>query len=608
MKFLTLPFRFLSLSLFSLALLAGCDPDDDSGPSKPPGPTLSVEPVGQFRFTWPASESSTHYRILENPDGRSGFTDVSGDIPVGTESFTLTVPLHARSRAQYLLQRCNADGCSDSRATSVTSNLANGIGYLKPDSVQANNYQFGRAIALSGDGQTLAISGGNSQTIAAGSNRDVSIFIRSSQGQWQHQQTLPLPSVSTSLSLSDDGNHLAVGSRYDGKDAQGVFASHTDVTAVGSSDSGALYLFTRNAGSWTETAYIKASNNHQNANFGVAVSLSVDGSRVAVGAYGESNSVPGIQSSFPGTSANTGLEKSGAVYLYQKVAGQWTEEVYIKASNADENARFGVSLSLSGDGNFLVVGSDQEDNNFRGISSAFPGTTGNTGLPNSGAAYLYRLDGGLWSEQAYIKASNAVGTENFGISVSLSQDGDVLAIGAEGEASTTTGVHSAPISGTGNNRFSSGAVYVYSRTGNTWTSQAYIKAGNSNNNDHFGSGVVLSGDGQWLAVVAEYEDSKASGVHASGARQTNNEATDSGAVYLYQRRHTLWQERSYLKASNNRVGDRGFGQNQFSTAVGLSDDGEQLVIGSWGEGGVATGIQGDQNDRSGTNIGAVYLY
>ena len=77
-----------------------------------------------------------------------------------------------------------------------------------------------------------------------------------------------------------------------------------------------------------------------------------------------------------------------------------------------------------------------------------------------------------------------------------------------------------------------GAVYVFERDGLTdaWSQRAFVKASNRAPDDHFGSYLALSGDGNVLAIGARSEDSNATGV---GGDQSNNSAEDAGAVYLY---------------------------------------------------------------------------
>ncbi|MFP4611532.1 MAG: FG-GAP repeat protein, partial [Thiohalophilus sp.] len=76
-----------------------------------------------------------------------------------------------------------------------------------------------------------------------------------------------------------------------------------------------------------------------------------------------------------------------------------------------------------------------------------------------------------------------------------------------------------------------GAVYVFSRdSADVWSQQAYVKASNTWAGDRFGWSVALAADGDTLAVGANREDSNATGIDGD---QSDNSATESGAVYLY---------------------------------------------------------------------------
>ena len=140
--------------------------------------------------------------------------------------------------------------------------------------------------------------------------------------------------------------------------------------------------------------------------------------------------------------------------------------------------------------------------------------------------------GGLppFAQQAYLKASNTGASDLFGLSVALS--GDTLAVGAYFEGSAATGIDGNQAD---NSAVSSGAVYVFTRTGGVWSQQAYLKASNTGGIDQFGLGgdqfgysVALSGD--TLAVGARNEASAATGVNGN---QADNSAPTSGAVYVY---------------------------------------------------------------------------
>jgi len=197
---------------------------------------------------------------------------------------------------------------------------------------------------------------------------------------------------------------------------------------------------------------------------------------------------------------------------------------------------------------------------------------------------------------AYVKASNTGVGDLFGYFLALSADGNTLAVGVPEEASNATGIGGNQLD---NSAFRSGAVYVYTRSGSTWTQQAYVKASNTGANDRFGVRLELSADGNTLAVGASGEDSYAFGI---GGAQNNDLAVDSGAVYVYTRSGGSWTQQVYVKASNTEAGDL------FSGSLALSADGNTLVVGAYAESSNATGIGGNQGDNSAANSGAVYLY
>ena len=204
------------------------------------------------------------------------------------------------------------------------------------------------------------------------------------------------------------------------------------------------------------------------------------------------------------------------------------QQAYIKASNTDGGDQFGYSVAASG--NTIVVGAPFEDSNASGVN----GNDADNSLGSSGAAYVFVLSGGTWSQQAYLKASNTTAFDYFGISVAVS--GDTVVVGAEQEDSAATGVNGNQAD---NSEPNSGAVYVFTRSGTTWTQQAYLKASNTDGFDSFGAAVAVSGD--TVAVGAKNEDSAATGVDGNEA---NNSAVQSGAAYVYFRDGGLWSQQA----------------------------------------------------------------
>ena len=90
-------------------------------------------------------------------------------------------------------------------------------------------------------------------------------------------------------------------------------------------------------------------------------------------------------------------------------------------------------------------------------------------------------------------------------------------------------------------------MYVFVRQGNAWTQQAYVKASNPGQSDHFGSSVALSRDGNTMAVSAHWESSAATGINGN---QNDNSIPQAGAVYVFTRTGTTWTQQAYIKASN----------------------------------------------------------
>jgi hypothetical protein len=195
----------------------------------------------------------------------------------------------------------------------------------------------------------------------------------------------------------------------------------------------------------------------------------------------------------------------------------------VKASNTGVSDFFGAfGLALSADGNTLAVGAPAEDSAATGID----GNQADNSASSAGAAYVYTRSGTTWSQQAYVKASNTEADDRFGQSVALSADGDTLAVGTSSEDSAATGINGDQAD---NSASASLAIYVYTRSGATWSQQAYVKASNTEAGDGL-SAPALNGDGTTLAVGATGEDSAATGINSN---QADNSALSSGAVYLY---------------------------------------------------------------------------
>lgn len=388
------------------------------------------------------------------------------------------------------------------------------------------------------------------------------------------------------VAVSADGRTLAAGAHMENSAATGIDGDQTDGSAV---DSGAVYVYRSDGTTWTQQAYVKASNTDAGDQFGFVAALSADGNTLAVGAPEEDSNATGID----GDQGNNSSVRSGAVYVFTRDGETWTQQAYIKASNTAAGDWFGYGLALSGDGNTLAVGASDEDSNARGVG----GDQGNNSAVQSGAVYVFTRLGTAWLQQAYLKASNTDSGDLFGGRLALSNDGSTLAVRARLEDSAATGVNGDEAD---NAAPESGAVYVFTRTAATWTQQAYLKASNTGIADGFGAhGVSLSGDGNTLAVGADLEDSAATGIDGDGADDT---ASSSGAAYVFARAGTTWTQQAYVKASNTGAADL------FGHGLALSADGYTLAIGAPLENSGAIALDGDQADETAGDSGAVYLF
>lgn len=500
------------------------------------------------------------------------------------------------------------------------------------------------------------------------------------------------------VALSDDGNTLAVSALLEDSPSFGVNCNQDNYEIVTSSASsggsgdlltaqdynvGAVYIFTRSAGTWSQDAYVKPifSTLHAFAQtsvalrFGESLALSGDGKTLAVGTTQDfigrsgvfnfsstssleclvfypssSSSTSSTSSSSSSSSSSTssasssyrGGSGSGAVYTFRLGENGWQEESHVKASNAQQNDNFGVSVALSADGNTMVVGAVGEDSQAQGVNGdqsdntcyyinrdslyvidpacKDAGSYVNYGI-NNGAAYVFSRTDSAWAQEAYLKPASTFIATQFGSNVDVSGDGNTVAIGAVGETngsvdiSNRDNIDSAKVQELVK-EVNSGSTYVYSRNGSTWAQQARLKPSTITLGGEFGSSVSLSHDGNILAIGSFRENSYATGINGD---EGDTSKEDSGAVFVFTRNNTVWSQKSYVKASNTDAGDR-FGLN-----VKLSADGQNMLVGAHRESGrgytsvaassgastssAASSVDGlDQNDNSLEASGAVYLY
>ena len=313
--------------------------------------------------------------------------------------------------------------------------------------------------------------------------------------------------------MAVSGDTVVVGASNESSSTTGVNSTPNE-SAPGS---GAAYVFLRSGTTWTQQAYLKASeviNNHPFLGDQFGISVAVSGDTVVVGASNESSSTTGVNST-----PNESASQAGAAYVFVRSGTTWTQQAYLKASQVNASDTFGLSVAVSVD--TVVVGGNLEDSSTTGVNS-----TPDESAADSGAAYVFLRSGTTWTQQAYLKASNTPSSssgegDGFGNSVAVSVD--TVVVGAPREDGSTTGVNSTPDESAAN----AGAAYVFVRSGGAWTQQTYLKASQVTGSDFFGGSVAVSGD--TVVVGASGEDSSTSGVNST----PNESVSASGAAYTF---------------------------------------------------------------------------
>jgi hypothetical protein len=374
-----------------------------------------------------------------------------------------------------------------------------------------NSDRLGWSVALSADGNTALIGAYGESTPPTSGNGAAYVFVRSGSS-WSQQAKLlgslgeSFDSFGISVSLSADGNTALIGASQ---------ANEYPLTS-----NGVAYVFTRNVTVWTQQARLFSDDAEDFDNFGTSVALSPDGNMALIGAIGEST---------------TPTSNNGAVYMFTRSGSVWTQQAKLLSSDRATGDIFGSSVKISGDGNTAIIGAPYE--------VTAPPTLSN------GAAYVFTLSMGVWTEQAKLLASDRANADLFGTSVALSGDGNTALIGANNETTTPTSTN--------------GAAYVFTRSGLTWTEQTKLLASDPANGDNFGISVALSSDGN-TAVIGSF-------------REDTTPNTDNGAMYAFTRNMSTWTEQVKLFATDRETGDF------LGYSVAISADGYTALAGAYSE-------------------------
>jgi len=360
------------------------------------------------------------------------------------------------------------------------------------------NERFGTSVSLNADATTALV--GAFQDDRTGT---AYVLVRSGS-TWSQQAKLTASDGGAwerfgwSVSLSSDGNTALVG-------AQG--------NTVAGTGAGSAYVFVRSGGSWTQQLKLTASDGATGDAFGSSVWLSIDGNTALVGA--------------PGDDTPAGAN-AGSAYVFVRSGSTWSQQGKLTAGDGATGDTFGFSVCLNSDGNTALVGAAAGDYV----------TLGSTGT-NAGSAYAFVRSGSTWTQEAKLAAGRL--HDQFGLSVSLSSDGNTALIGAKWDATPADEY--------------AGSAYVFVRSGGSWSQQAQLTAGNG----RFGSSVSLCSDGN-TAIV--------------GAVSGRAGLLYGGSAYLFTRSGGTWSQQAELTPSD------GTRQDAFGRSVSLSGDANMALAGA----------------------------
>jgi hypothetical protein len=283
-------------------------------------------------------------------------------------------------------------------------------------------------------------------------------------------------------------------------------------------NSGSAYVFTRSNAIWTQQSKLLASDGTPEDNFGTAVSL--DGDTALIGA--------------PYKNEGSYLSQ-GSVYVFTRTDTTWTQEAKLLSSDGQQNDQFGRRVSLSGDTALIASWWDDDYDS------------------NTGSAYVFTRIDNTWTQQQKLVASDPTLDDNFGVSVSL--DGDTAFIGSWMDDDKGS---------------DSGSVYIFLRSGTTWTEQCKLHASDGTMQDYFGFAISLDGD---TAIIGAWGDD-------DGSRTF-------GSAYVFTRTDNIWTQQQKLLPSDGYDGNFGYS---------LSLDGDTALIAA------------PYDDDLGAYSGSVYVF
>ena len=305
-----------------------------------------------------------------------------------------------------------------------------------------------------------------------------------------------------SVAVSADGNTALVGAPSGG-------------VQCANAGTGAALVFTRSGSTWRVQATLVGSD---------AVGCPEEGSSVALSADGNTALVGGAGDGYPHGAG-------GAAWVFTRSGSTWSQQgPKLVGTGGDLLSEQGRSVALSADGNTALIGGEND-------------------YGDLGAVWVFTRAGSTWSQQGpkLVGTGADVGGAGQGRSVALSADGNTALVGG-------------PLDGY-NEGVSTGAAWVFTRSGSTWSQQGSKLVGTGAVGAAYeGSGVGLSGDGSTALI---------------GGPGDNGNIWGIGAAWVFTRSGSTWSQQGSKLVGTGVTGpiaSQGF-------SVALSGDGSTALIG-----------------------------
>ena len=339
-----------------------------------------------------------------------------------------------------------------------------------------------------------------------------------------------------SVVISADGSTMAIGDpAWTGNPPVAYFDSPSDKYEV----TGAVQIYYRRNGQWRRQAVLRAANAGHGDEFGIRVALSANGNTLAVSAPGEDSSTntPTLRSDADDDTAYN----AGAVYVFTRSGNRWRQHSRLKTRQPRAYDSMGTSLALSDDGATLATGIYFEE----GLEAR---SQVNKYLPKeervpldprlAGGVYVFTLSDDRWSQHDILKPDNNALWDYFGLSLSLSADGSVLAASAHQKDIIATNI-------------------------------SMIDATSGIGTADGDSAANAAADATGVSATTNPSDPTKDDIATSKSNPTKY----AGAAYVFARIDGRWQQKAYLTAPIP------FEEGLFGTDVSISPDGDTLIVG-----------------------------